>query len=186
MYDIIGDVHGQADLLKSLLLKLGYTKKIGGFSHPSRKAIFVGDFINRGNKIRQTLHIVRDMVDGGNAFAILGNHEINAIIYHIKDEFGLPLIKKHSKYSLPLLKTLGEFHGHDAEWKSFRQWFRTLPVFFENDGIRVVHACWSDSNIDVLKSELVDNKIKKGVFSKNFKKFRISIGKEYLANCERS
>ena len=47
MYDIIGDVHGQADMLKELLRQIGYTTKNGVYSHPERKAVFVGDFINR-------------------------------------------------------------------------------------------------------------------------------------------
>lgn len=88
MYDIIGDVHGHASLLKKLLIKLGYEKTNGSYFHPSRKAIFVGDFINRGSEIRKTIRIIRTMVENGNAFAILGNHEINAILFHLKDKGG--------------------------------------------------------------------------------------------------
>ena len=81
MYDIIGDVHGQATMLKKLLLQLGYQKADSVYSHPERKAVFVGDFINRGPEIKKTIRIVRSMVESGNALAVLGNHEINAIIY---------------------------------------------------------------------------------------------------------
>jgi hypothetical protein len=31
MYDIIGDVHGQVDMLKDLLKQIGYTAKNGGY-----------------------------------------------------------------------------------------------------------------------------------------------------------
>ena len=82
MYDIIGDVHGYASVLKKLLLQIGYIKTENGYSHSSRKAIFVGDFVNRGPEIRKTIRIVRKMVENGNALAIIGNHEINAITYY--------------------------------------------------------------------------------------------------------
>jgi len=44
--------------------------------------VFVGDFIDRGPKIRETLHLVRDMVESGNALSVMGNHEFNAISFH--------------------------------------------------------------------------------------------------------
>ena len=68
-YDIVGDVHGYATKLKFLLEKLGYREKKGVYSHPERKVIFVGDFIDRGPEIRATLQIARAMVDGGSALA---------------------------------------------------------------------------------------------------------------------
>jgi hypothetical protein len=43
MTDIIGDIHGHADKLEALLIKLGYSKSGNGFSHPERKVLFVGD-----------------------------------------------------------------------------------------------------------------------------------------------
>ena len=70
MYDIIGDVHGYAHLLRKMLLELGYRKTLSGYSHPERKAVFVGDFINRGPSIRKTLRTIRTMVENGNAHAI--------------------------------------------------------------------------------------------------------------------
>lgn len=42
MYDIIGDVHGHADELKSLLKNMGYQLVDDCYSHPTRKAVFVG------------------------------------------------------------------------------------------------------------------------------------------------
>lgn len=67
MIDLIGDVHGYADELEELLQKLGYTKKDTYYSHPdaNRKALFVGDYIDRGPKIRETLELVKNMADNG-------------------------------------------------------------------------------------------------------------------------
>ncbi len=46
-YDIIGDVHGHADVLVALLRKLGYRERAGAWRHPERTAVFLGDFIDR-------------------------------------------------------------------------------------------------------------------------------------------
>ena len=75
MIDFIGDIHGHADVLEQLLTKLGYSKCNGAYSHPTRKVLFVGDYVDRGPKIRETLQIVRGMVESGNAIALMGNHE---------------------------------------------------------------------------------------------------------------
>lgn len=169
MYDIIGDVHGHAQLLKKLLLQFGYKKAQNGFSHPSRKAIFVGDFINRGPEIRKTIRIIRTMVESGNALAILGNHEINAIIYYLKDKNGLPLVKPPHKNFLSLIKTLNEFSNYPEEWKSHRNWLRTLPLFLDLENIRIVHACWSEEAVQFFKDQVPSGKIKKKVFRKVYK-----------------
>ena len=75
MTDFIGDIHGHADELTQLLKKLGYEQKNGSYCHPERKVLFVGDYIDRGPKIRETLEIVKRMVDNGNAIALMGNRK---------------------------------------------------------------------------------------------------------------
>ena len=63
--DLIGDIHGHADELEALLKKLGYAVKNGSYAHPERTVLFVGDYIDRGPKIRETLDLVRRMVEAG-------------------------------------------------------------------------------------------------------------------------
>ena len=94
MIDLIGDIHGHADKLEELLLKLGYVKSSGAYSHPYRKVLFVGDYIDRGPKIRETLEIVKAMVDTENAIALMGNHEYNALCFHFQETEGGHL-RKH-------------------------------------------------------------------------------------------
>lgn len=161
MYDIIGDVHGQADMLSQLLKRIGYTSKNGICSHPERKAVFVGDFINRGPQSRLTLNLIRNMVDNGHAMAILGNHEINAIYYSFLDKKGMHLSKKWSRLRLDLDSTLREFSGYEAEWRSYIKWMRRLPLFLDLGKIRIVHACWRDQNISLLKNNLPEPKLKR-------------------------
>lgn len=169
MYDIIGDVHGHAQLLKKILTEMGYAKTEKGFSHPVRKAVFVGDFINRGPQIKKTIRIIRQMVENGNAYAILGNHEINIIIASLKNKKGKSLIKPPYKSFISGLKTFNEFSNYSLEWQEHLKWLRALPLFLELDKIRVVHACWADHAIEYLKNNLPNGKIRKSVFKEIYK-----------------
>ena len=79
-FDIIGDVHGCYDELLTLLGELGYaeTAKNGSatWHHPGgRRAIFLGDVVDRGPGIAQVLRLVMSMVQAGTALCVPGNHE---------------------------------------------------------------------------------------------------------------
>ncbi len=163
MYDIIGDVHGHADELKSLLKNMGYQLVDDCYSHPTRKAVFVGDFINRGPKIRETIILIRKMVEQGSAFAILGNHEMYAVLYYLRDIEGKYYKKRIPKYQLQINQTLDEFVLHKEEFKSHLKWMRTLPMFLDFGDIRVVHACWDDENIKLIKNTVTEPKLTKTV-----------------------
>jgi hypothetical protein len=151
MYDIIGDIHGYAEPLKRLLQKMNYTEVNGVWRHPHRKVIFVGDYIDRGPAIRETLQIVKRMTDAGYAIALMGNHEYNALAYHHRLADGTYLRKHSTKHLKQHAQTLAQFFFYQEEWQEYLQWFYTLPLFLELDGIRVVHACWDDAHIDWLK-----------------------------------
>jgi hypothetical protein len=151
MYDIIGDIHGHADELEGLLLKLGYAEINGVYRHPERQALFLGDFIDRGPKIKRVLHVARSMVEGGSALAILGNHELNALAFHTPDPKNRgQYMRSHSQKNLHQHQaTLSQLS--DEELKSYLDWFRTLPFSYELDGLRAVHACWDEKHINILK-----------------------------------
>jgi protein phosphatase len=75
-FDIIGDVHGCYDELAALLAKLGYVPDGATLRPPpGRKAVFLGDLIDRGPKIAQVLELVMNMVAAGHALCVPGNHE---------------------------------------------------------------------------------------------------------------
>lgn len=160
-YDIIGDVHGFASLLKKLLKAMGYVRTNGSWKHPERKAIFIGDFINRGPEIRETLQIVRKMTEEGNALTILGNHEYSAILYHIKDSHGMYLSRHIAGNRNQIQTTLNAFKGLDDEWRDYLKWLRTLPFFIDLGEIRIVHAYWNDQDINYLKSFLPEGRLKR-------------------------
>ena len=149
-YDIIGDIHGHADKLEALLNTMGYVPESHGYKAPvGRQAVFVGDFIDRGPKQMRVLEIVRAMVDSGAAKAVLGNHEFNAIGFVTRSkesptDFLRPDSHKNRKQHQEFLTQVGEGSAAHREWV---EWFRTLPLFLDLGGIRVVHACWNDQAV---------------------------------------
>ncbi|MCB1171866.1 MAG: metallophosphoesterase [Leptospiraceae bacterium] len=155
MYDIIGDIHGHSGPLERLLHKLEYRPVDGVYSHPKRKALFLGDFIDRGTESRKVVSIVRKMVERGHAKAIMGNHEWNALQFHSRDSNGNPLRPHSTKNIKQHAATLQSYGCEGLEpseaLKSDLEWFRTLPLFFEEDGLRAVHATWDEKQIQQLK-----------------------------------
>lgn len=80
-FDIIGDVHGCYEELSSLLTQLGYRIEPGTdgahvIPPDGRKAIFVGDLVDRGPQIPEVLRLVMTMVAEGAAFCVPGNHDM--------------------------------------------------------------------------------------------------------------
>jgi predicted MPP superfamily phosphohydrolase len=150
MYDLIGDIHGHADELKQLLEKMNYRHSDGCWRHPSRKVIFVGDFIDRGRSIREVLHLVKAMVDNGQAVAVMGNHEYNAIAFNRKKSDGSFLRPHNPKNIKQHKETLEQFADYRSEWEQWIEWFYTLPLFLDLKQLRVVHACWAQEHIDRL------------------------------------
>lgn len=81
-FDIIGDVHGCRDELEALLGELGYVAagRNGAQVHPEgRRAIFVGDLVDRGPDSPGVLRLVMDMVAAGGALAVPGNHDLKLV-----------------------------------------------------------------------------------------------------------
>lgn len=91
-FDIIGDIHGCCDELEDLLEELGYeagvekTNELGWgsgskvYAHPQgRKAVFVGDLVDRGPRVLDTLRIVRNMHEQGTGLCVPGNHDIKLL-----------------------------------------------------------------------------------------------------------
>lgn len=141
-YDIIGDIHGHARTLQALLSKLGYHLQDGVYRHPTRRAVFLGDFIDRGPHQRETLAIVRPMVDTGSAMTTMGNHEFNAIAYATPDA-GNGYLRAHSeKNAHQHAAFLSEFSHGSPEYDDAIAWFKTLPMWLDLGSLRIVHACW--------------------------------------------
>ncbi len=156
-FDIIGDIHGQYEKLVTLLEYMGYRKVDGVWRHPDRQAIFVGDLIDRGPGQLDTVRLVQAMVESGSGLCILGNHEFNAIGWFTPDEnpgeFLRPRTWKNRIQHSAFLREVEAKPEHAATIA----WFKTLPLWLELPGLRIVHACWHQPSMDFLTPLLGPN-----------------------------
>ena len=134
-FDIIGDVHGCCDELEQLLQQLGYERNSGPWKHPEgRKAIFVGDLVDRGPRIVDTLKTVMSMLDAGTALSVPGNHDIK-----LKRKLeGRDVTVSHG-----LDRTLAELEQQTPEFRSEVQKFLDGLVshyVFDDGRLVVAHA----------------------------------------------
>lgn len=125
-FDIIGDIHGCFDELRELLQQLGYIVEETsrndntGLKHwtlygwrvtppEGRKAVFLGDLVDRGPKIPDVLRLVMSMVQAGHGLCVPGNHDMKLLKY---------LSGKQVKIRHGLEQSIGQL---DAEPEEFRQ-----------------------------------------------------------------
>lgn len=75
-FDLIGDLHGCAGELRELLARLGWEETGGRWAHPQgRTLVFLGDLVDRGPRILETLTLVMDLCAQGAALCVVGNHD---------------------------------------------------------------------------------------------------------------
>jgi protein phosphatase len=114
-FDVIGDIHGCRAELESLLTSLGYalTRDASGrpidAAHPARRAVFVGDLVDRGPDTPGVLRLVMGMVAAGNAFCVPGNHE---------DKLLRALRGKNVRVSHGLAESLAQLAAEPADFRA--------------------------------------------------------------------
>jgi hypothetical protein len=141
--DIVGDVHGEIDALRSLLVRLGVDLER---RRASRPVVFVGDLVDRGPDSVAVVELVAALVEAGLAHCVAGNHELNALAGEAKEGNGWLVPRPEGD--------VDGFHaGRDfvpfpsrratpAEASRVLAFLRELPLVLERDDLRVVHACW--------------------------------------------
>jgi protein phosphatase len=134
-FDIIGDVHGCLDELLELLRVLGWQVEGDCPMHPDgRKAVFVGDLIDRGPNSVGVLQLVRRTVEAGVAYAVIGNHDEKLIRY---------LRGRKVQVSHGLERTLQELEAHPEPLRhELRVFLESLPshLVLDNGKLVVAHA----------------------------------------------
>jgi len=144
--DIVGDIHGELSALQALLLQLGYDER---GNHPKhRKLVFIGDLVDRGPDSDGVLALIQSLIANGNAYSILGNHEINLLIDDIKDGSGWFFDERYKAD----LKNYAPFQRTAPERRqAVRDFLGNLPIALIRDDIRVVHAAWTTSAIEAIQ-----------------------------------
>ena len=163
MIDFIGDIHGHCDELRALLKKLGYVEHDGAFRYPGggRKVVFLGDYIDRGGQVRDTVNLVRAMRDIGSAVALMGNHEFNALCFWQRNGSGgghlikgIPggYLREHSFNKVAIhARTVESYRGRQQEFREALDFFKTLPFYLETDLFRAQHACFDADCVQALR-----------------------------------
>ncbi|MEU7425583.1 polynucleotide kinase-phosphatase [Streptomyces sp. NPDC040750] len=126
-FDIIGDIHGCASELESLLAKLGYEDGV----HPQgRTAVFVGDLVDRGPDSPGVLRRVMAMVKSGDALCVPGNHE---------NKYGRHLKGRKVQHTHGLAETIAQMDGESEEFRAeVRRFLDGLVSHYVLDGGRLV------------------------------------------------
>ncbi len=160
--DFIGDVHGHCDELVALLKTLGYVERNGAFRYPgnARSVVFLGDYIDRGSQVRETVNLVRAMRDAGSAIALMGNHEFNALsFWHENGDGGHHIhaihggyLREHSFNKIAIhVKTVESYRGRKTEFFEMLDFLKTLPFYLETESFRAQHACFDLKSAEELK-----------------------------------
>jgi hypothetical protein len=144
--DVVGDIHGEFGALMDLLCQLGYDE--AGRHPEGRKLVFVGDLCDRGPNSVQVIQIVRAMVEAGNAFVILGNHELNLLCGDAKDGSGWffdERVARDQRYQ-PFARPT------DLERHEIVAFLSGLPLILERSDLRVVHAAWQSLDVEKIRA----------------------------------
>jgi protein phosphatase len=136
-FDIIGDVHGCHAELAELLRTLGYELDGDGTSATAphgRRAVFVGDYGDRGPDTPRVLKLVMSMARAGTAICLPGNHD-------------LKLVRKLKGHDVQITHGLGETLAQlDHESEAFRDEARDFldqlvsHVVLDDGQLVVAHA----------------------------------------------
>jgi len=140
-FDAIGDVHGCRSELEALLGELGYDITRDGdgravdAQHPEgRRAIFLGDLVDRGPDAPGVLRLAMGMVAAGHALAVPGNHEEKLI---------RALDGKKTTLTHGLAETLAQLAGETQEFRDdVREFARGLVshLVLDDGKLVVAHA----------------------------------------------
>ncbi|MET7743292.1 polynucleotide kinase-phosphatase [Streptomyces sp. NPDC005385] len=126
-FDIVGDIHGCASELETLLGKLGY---VDGAHPEGRTAVFVGDLVDRGPDTPGVLRRVMSMVGSGDALCVPGNHE---------NKFGRYLKGRKVQHTHGLAETIEQMDAQSDEFRaSVREFVDGLVSHYVLDGGRLV------------------------------------------------
>ncbi|MFF8536248.1 polynucleotide kinase-phosphatase [Streptomyces sp. SAS_267] len=126
-FDIVGDIHGCASELESLLGKLGY---VDGVHPEGRTAVFVGDLVDRGPDSPGVLRRVMSMVGSGNALCVPGNHE---------NKLGRYLKGRQVQHTHGLAETIEQLDAESEEFRAtVREFVDGLVSHYVLDGGRLV------------------------------------------------
>jgi len=148
---------------------------------------FLGNFIDAGEVTfpdnEAVLKTVRSLSEGGGAVAVMGNHELNAVLLHRMADDLEPLRSHsddHCKQHSSFIDRFGIATPAALEWTD---WFMTLPLWLERDDFQLVHACWDEDAIATVAIRRPDGRLQvEGLLEVSEKKTNFVQAVERLAS----
>lgn len=137
-FDLVGDVHGCIDELRTLLARLGYgaVPQVDGTwavsAPPGRRLVFLGDLVDRGPGVAEVLALVMQLVRAGHALCVPGNHDLKLV----RKLRGRDVTIAHG-----LAESLEQLDRRDAAFRAeVADFLEGLPAHLLLDGGRLVAA----------------------------------------------
>lgn len=153
MITVIPDIHADPHRLDASLSAAERGSRIA----------FLGDFIDAGSdpgsRIDElaVLTKVRQLIESDRAVGILGNHELNAILFHRDDGAGRPLRTRSPKNQDQHQSFIDAFGVATPAALDWTNWFlEALPLWQDLEGLRLVHAFWSDQLVETIRARRPD------------------------------
>jgi len=155
----IGDIHGQYQKLDNLLSQLNFDTSDPTSAVSQYQLVFIGDLIDNIDDITidhvTTLTRIKQLVDDGFAYCIMGNHELNAVGWATKNAAGNGHARPHSVNNRKQHNTFLHSVVEDSEQHQYWiEWFKSLPLYIDFGDIRAIHACWNEQAINNIKPYL--------------------------------
>lgn len=146
-YTVVPDIHADLERLNWSIAQAN-----------GSKMIFLGDLIDAGKLVKKPddlgiLQRVSQLISNGQASCILGNHELNAILFHRRSSTSNASLRSRKEQNSKQHKSFIEVFGVESSDALFwTAWMlEKLPLWLELDGLRIAHACWSEKAIHIVK-----------------------------------
>ncbi|MCZ4695787.1 metallophosphoesterase [Ancylomarina euxinus] len=150
---VVGDVHGEFETMKKLLVANKVINAKGGWLFGKNHLVFVGDIFDRGDQVTEALYFIRHISrlareKGGRVHLILGNHEVMVLM-------------NDSRYIAPKYRNLSKrlltnYYNFFAENADLGRWLRSLNSVLKINDKLFVHGGLS---YDVVEKNLSINQI---------------------------
>lgn len=134
-------------------------------SQAGDRIAFLGDFIDAGRSVSRpddaaVLDRVLALMEAGAAVGVMGNHELNALLFHRLDADGAALRPRDAKNAAQHRSFCARFGIGTPEALDRTAWFLALPLWLELDGLRLVHACWDPDAIATIAARRPDGRLR--------------------------
>jgi calcineurin-like phosphoesterase family protein len=134
---VVGDVHGEFETMKKLLVANKVINAKGDWLFGKNHLVFVGDIFDRGDQVTEALYFIRRITrlareKGGRVHLILGNHEVMVLM-------------NDSRYIAPKYRNLSKrllinYHNFFAENTDLGRWLRSLNAVLKINDKLFVHG----------------------------------------------